>query len=88
MASKALRLNGQGFPLARQSLPVDRIVLRPVTAGNQKHYVGEGDWNLVGKYEGRYGAALRNLEMVAGDRNVLTIPSIPFSFEISRPDAA
>src|SRR5260370_5391304 len=34
----------------------------------------------------RPGAALRNLEMVAGDRNVLKIPRIPFRFEmISSP---
>jgi hypothetical protein len=51
---------------------VDQIVLRPVTAGGQQHYTAEGDWNLFGKYEGRPGAALRNLEMVAGVRFELT----------------
>jgi len=51
---------------------VNRIVMRPVSAGNQKHYVAEGDWNLLGKYEGRPGAALRNPEMVAGVRFELT----------------
>ena len=51
---------------------LDRIVMRPTTAGDLKHYVAEGDWNLLGKYEGRPGAALRNLEMVAGVRFELT----------------
>jgi hypothetical protein len=50
----------------------DRIVMRPTTGGDSKHYVAEGDWNLLGKYEGRPGAALRNLEMVAGVRFELT----------------
>lgn len=45
---------------------VDQIVMRPVISGDQRHCVAEGDWNLIGKYEGRPGAALRNLEMVAG----------------------
>ena len=51
---------------------VDQIVMRPVTRGDQRHYLAEGDWRLVGKYEGRPGAALRNLEMVAGVRFELT----------------
>jgi len=61
------------FPVALlETKHVDRIVMRPVTAGDQKRYVAEGDWNLLGKYEGRPGAALRNLEMVAGVRFELT----------------
>jgi len=51
---------------------VDQIVMRPVARGDQKHYVAEGDWSLAGKYEGQPGAALRNLEMVAGVRFELT----------------
>ena len=57
------------FELSRH---VDQIVMRPVTRGDQRHYLAEGDWRLVGKYEGRPGAALRNLEMVAGVRFELT----------------
>ena len=61
------------FPVALlETKHVDRIVMQPVTAGDQKRYVAEGDWNLLGKYEGRPGAALRNLEMVAGVRFELT----------------
>ncbi len=51
---------------------VDRIVMRPTFEGDQAYYVAEGGWNLIGKYEGRPGAALRNLEMVAGVRFELT----------------
>ena len=51
---------------------VDRIVMRPTFVGDQAHYVAEGGWNLLGKYEGRPGGALRNLEMVAGVRFELT----------------
>jgi site-specific DNA recombinase len=51
---------------------VDRIVMRPVFQGDHAHYVAEGGWNLLGKYEGRPGGALRNLEMVAGVRFELT----------------
>jgi len=51
---------------------VGHIVMRPTTRGDQQHYVAEGNWNLVGKYEGRPGGALRNLEMVAGVRFELT----------------
>ena len=51
---------------------VDQIVMRPVARGDQRQYVAEGDWKLTGKYEGRPGAALRNLEMVAGVRFELT----------------
>jgi site-specific DNA recombinase len=51
---------------------VDQIVMRAVCSGDQRHYVAEGDWKLAGKYEGRPGAALRNLEMVAGVRFELT----------------
>ena len=51
---------------------VDRIVMRLVDGGNEKHYVSEGDRSLLGKYEGRPGATLRNLEMVAGGRFELT----------------
>jgi len=46
--------------------------MRPVAPGDQRHYLAEGDWKLAGKYEGRPGAALRNLEMVAGVRFELT----------------
>ena len=56
----------------RVSKHIDRIVMRPTTGGDSKHYVAEGDWNLLGKYEGRPGAALRNLEMVPGVRFELT----------------
>jgi hypothetical protein len=31
---------------------IDRIVMRPVACGDQRHYVAEGDWKLAGKYEG------------------------------------
>jgi hypothetical protein len=51
---------------------VDRIVMRPIRAGDERRYVAEGDWNLLRKYEGRPAAALRNLEMVAGVRFELT----------------
>jgi DNA invertase Pin-like site-specific DNA recombinase len=51
---------------------VGQIVMRPVARGDQRHYLAEGDWKLAGKYEGRPGAALRNLEMVAGVRFELT----------------
>jgi hypothetical protein len=51
---------------------VDRIVMRPTFEGDQAYYVAEGGWNLLGKYEGRPGAALRNLEMVAGGRFEVT----------------
>ena len=51
---------------------VDQIVMRPAISGDQPHYVAEGNWSLVGKYEGRPGGALRNLEMVAGVRFELT----------------
>ena len=51
--------------------------------------MAEGEWNLVGKYEGRPpGTALQNLEMVAGDCNVLKMPRIPFRFEILHGAAA
>jgi hypothetical protein len=53
---------------------VDQIVMRPITAGDKTHYLAEGGWNLLGKYEGRPGAALRNLEMVAGARNAPKTP--------------
>lgn len=51
---------------------IDQIVMRPVTNGDDRHYMAEGDWKLAGKYEGRPGGALRNLEMVAGVRFELT----------------
>jgi hypothetical protein len=51
---------------------VDKIVMRPTLEGDQTYYVAEGDWNLLGKYEGRPGGALRNSEMVAGVRFELT----------------
>jgi len=51
---------------------VDRIVMRPVRNGEKRFYVAEGAWDLLGKYEGRPGAALRILEMVAGVRFELT----------------
>jgi site-specific DNA recombinase len=51
---------------------VDQIVMRPTTRGDQAFYVAEGNWDLLGKYEGRPGAALRNLQMVAGVRFELT----------------
>ena len=51
---------------------VDRIVMRPISRGDQRYYLAEGDWRLVGKYEGRPSAAPRNLEMVAGVRFELT----------------
>jgi hypothetical protein len=53
---------------------VDQIVMRPVARGDQMHYLAEGDWKLAGKYEGRPGAALRNLEMVAGACNAPKTP--------------
>jgi hypothetical protein len=37
---------------------------------------------LLGKYEGRLGAALRNLEMVAEVRNLLIAPTIGFEIPI------
>ena len=51
---------------------VDKIVMRPTRNGDERSYVAEGGWDLLGKYEGRPGAALRNLEMVAGVRFELT----------------
>jgi len=55
---------------------IDRgIVMRPTTRRNVQFYTAEGEWNLVGKNEGRSPVTpLRNLEMVARDRNVLKIP--------------
>jgi len=41
--------------------------------GDERFYTVEGEWNLVGKYEGQSPVtALRNLEMVAGVRFELT----------------
>ena len=51
---------------------VDRIVMRPTRAGDERFYIAEGEWDLLGKYEGRPGGALRILEMVAGVRFELT----------------
>ena len=49
------------------------IVMRPTVRGDARFYTAEGDWELVGKYEGRSPeTALRNLEMVAGVRFELT----------------
>ena len=49
------------------------IVLRPTARGDERFYTAEGEWNLVGKYEGQSPVtALRNLEMVAGVRFELT----------------
>jgi hypothetical protein len=48
---------------------VDRIVMRPIQNREERFYMAEGGWDLLGKYEGRPGAALRNLEMVAGGCN-------------------
>jgi hypothetical protein len=49
------------------------IVMRPTACGDEQFYTAEGEWNLVGKYEGRSPVtALRNLEMVAGVRFELT----------------
>jgi len=62
---------------------VDQIVMRPVARGDQRHYLAEGDWKLAGKYEGRPGAALRNLEMVAGGRNVVKL-----TFQATNAEAA
>ncbi len=46
------------------------IVMRPTVRGDARFYTAEGDWELVGKYEGRSPeTALRNLEMVAGACN-------------------
>jgi hypothetical protein len=46
--------------------------MRPTFEGDIAHYVAEGGWHLLGKYEGRPGGALRNSEMVAGVRFELT----------------
>jgi site-specific DNA recombinase len=46
---------------------VDRIVMRPVLEGNDRFYVAEGEWDLLGNGKGRpVEAAPGNLEMVAG----------------------
>jgi site-specific DNA recombinase len=43
------------------------IIMRPTVRNGNHFYTAEGAWSLVGKYEGRpSGAALRNLELVAG----------------------
>ena len=43
------------------------IVMKPTVRGDAQFYTAEGEWNLVGKNEGRSPVtALRNLEMVAG----------------------
>ncbi len=45
------------------------IVMKPTVRGDAQFYTAEGEWNLVGKNEGRSPmTALRNLEMVAGVR--------------------
>jgi hypothetical protein len=61
-------------PVARMTISkhVDRIVMQPTWEGDRRFYVAQGGWDLLGKYEGRPGAALRNLEMVAGVRFELT----------------
>ena len=46
---------------------VDRIVMRPVLQGDDRFYVAEGEWDLLGNDKGQpIEAAPRNLEMVAG----------------------
>ena len=46
---------------------VDRIVMRPTLQGDDRFYVAEGEWDLLGNEKGRpVGAAPGNLEMVAG----------------------
>jgi site-specific DNA recombinase len=48
---------------------VDRIVMRPVLRGDDRFYVAEGEWDLLGNDKGRpLEAAPGNLEMVAGAR--------------------
>ena len=44
----------------------------------------DGDWDLLGKYEGPAWCHPKDLEMVVGGCNVLKIRSIPFRFEIRR----
>ena len=46
---------------------VDRIVMRPVLRNDDRFYVAEGEWDLLGDDKGRpLEAAPGNLEMVAG----------------------
>lgn len=46
---------------------VDRIVKRPSLQGDNRFYVAEGNWDLLGDNKGRpQRAAPGNLEMVAG----------------------
>jgi site-specific DNA recombinase len=46
---------------------VDRIVMRPVLRDDDRFYVAEGEWDLLGNNKGRpQGVAPGNLEMVAG----------------------
>jgi len=46
---------------------VDRIVMHPILRDDDRFYVAEGDWDLIGNGKGRpLEAAPGNLEMVAG----------------------
>jgi hypothetical protein len=51
-------------------------------------WVSTPDSRSVGKQKAERLCSACESQMVAGDRNVLKIPAIPFSFEIIRPVAA
>ena len=57
--------------------------MRPAQAGIERLYVAEGEWDLLGKNEGRLESTVlgRNLEMVAGARNAPKppLPDSPLS---------
>jgi hypothetical protein len=49
--------------------------MRSTARGDAQFYTAEGEWNLIGKSEGRSPVtALTNLEMVAGARNAPKTP--------------
>jgi hypothetical protein len=71
---------------------VSRIEMKPISSpGGRGHYVAIGDWNLLGtaletdRAPYLLGGGAR---MVAGDRNALKIPRIPFRFELQRAAGA
>lgn len=45
---------------------VVRIVMKPTFQGDSRHYVAEGEWDLLGNTRATPGGVPRNLEVVAG----------------------
>jgi hypothetical protein len=70
---------------------LDEVRMAPSNEGKDWCYVATGDWDLLGvdsKLDSGRQSSDWRLEMVAGVRDVLKIPPIPFCVEMLRPRAA